>query len=198
MSGLVRGIVIAGCLVLGTGAGAAVVGAAPDEFQADSAVLVDVGEVEQADQVAQIGNYTLQQVSNYANLAKTPAVLDSVVTELGLDTPAQHLADQIETSVPMDSTTVNIRATGDSPQQARELADATAESLVREVEEQAPRTASGTVLVSATQVTDAVEPSGPSSPGILVGMAAGAGLGLVVGLVLVLVIGALAPQRRAD
>lgn len=198
MSGRVRGIVVAGCLVLGTGAGAAVVGASAEEYRADSAVLVDVGEVAQTDQVAQIGNYTMQQVANYANLAKTPAVLDSVVSELELDTPAQHLAAQIETSVPMDSTTVNIQATGDSPQQARELADATAESLVREVEELAPRTESGTVLVSATQVTDAVEPSGPSSPGILVGMAAGAGLGLVVGLVLMLVIGAVVPQRRAD
>lgn len=196
MSALVRGVVLASALILGAGAGAIAVGTAEDEYEASSAVLVDVGEVEQVDQVAQIGNYTLQQVSNYANLAKTPAVLDSVVSDLQLDTPSQHLAAQIQTSVPMDSTTVNITATGDSPQQARELADGTAQSLVREVEELAPRTESGTVLVSATQITDAVEPAGPSSPGVLMGAAAGAGAGLVIGLVIVLAIGALVPQGR--
>lgn len=198
MSGLVRAVVLVVCVVLGAAGGGIAVGSAQTEYEASSAVLVDVGEVEAADQVAQIGNYTLQQVANYAHLAKTPAVLDDVVSELSLDTPAQHLAGQIQTFVPMDSTTVDITATGDSPEQAREIADATAQSLVRQIEEKAPRTESGTVLVSATQITDAIEPAGPTSPGALTGVVVGAGLGLVVGLILLLVAGAVLPRRQSS
>lgn len=140
-------------------------------------------------------NFASQQIITYADLAKTPIVLDPVIEELGLDLTADQLADRISTRIPEDTLIIDITASSVDPQVASAIANATSESLRAQVSSlEAPTqeaAATGTTedgfeavpsTVELTVISAAATPSSPASPNIPRDLALGVLLALLAGL----------------
>lgn len=140
-------------------------------------------------------NFASQQIITYADLAKTPIVLDPVIEELGLDLTADELADRISTTIPEDTLIIDITASSVDPEVASAIANATSESLRTQVSAlEAPTqeaAATGTTeegleavpsTVELTEISAAATPSSPASPNIPRDLALGVLLALLAGL----------------
>ncbi|WP_168165446.1 polysaccharide biosynthesis tyrosine autokinase, partial [Brachybacterium sp. HMSC06H03] len=140
-------------------------------------------------------NFASQQIITYADLAKTPIVLDPVIEELGLDLTADELADRISTTIPEDTLIIDITASSVDPEVASAIANATSESLRTQVSAlEAPTqeaAATGTTeegleavpsTVELTEISAAATPSSPASPNIPRDLALGVLLTLLAGL----------------
>lgn len=142
-------------------------------------------------------NFASQQIITYADLAKTPIVLDPVIEELGLDLTAGELADRIVTDIPEDTLIIDITASSADPEVAAAIANATSESLRTQVAsleaptqeaeaEAAAATEDGFEVVPSTVeltvISPAAIPSTPASPNIPRGLALGVVLALLAGL----------------
>lgn len=140
-------------------------------------------------------NFASQQIITYADLAKTPIVLDPVIEELGLDLTADQLADRISTRIPEDTLIIDITASSVDPQVASAIANATSESLRAQVSTlEAPTqeaAATGTTedgfeavpsTVELTVISSAATPSSPASPNVPRDLALGVLLALLAGL----------------
>lgn len=140
-------------------------------------------------------NFASQQIITYADLARTPIVLDPVIEELGLDLTANELADRISTTIPEDTLIIDITASSVDPEVASAIANATSESLRAQVATlEAPTqeaAATGATedgfeavpsTVELTVISAAATPSSPASPNIPRDLALGVLLALLAGL----------------
>lgn len=128
----------------------------------------------------QVANtFSQDRVQSYVQTVKTPAVLQPVIDELGLEDSSAQLANRISASAERSTVLIRISASDSSPARAAAIAQATAQNLIATVTEL--ETPSGGVVspVKMTVVTPAVAPSSPGSPaskqyllvGLLVGLA---------------------------
>jgi capsular exopolysaccharide synthesis family protein len=167
----------AGLLVMG-----AISLTTPAAYQASSSVFFSLRFGDSADDLAQGSAFAQSQVASYAMLAATPAVLDPVIDQLGLDTTARALAGQVSTEVMSGTVVLQVHVTDASPERAAELTNAVTTSLVATVAQLAPTTAEGQPTVEGTTVTPAVAPSAKSAPrttlNVLIGLLAGLVLGI--------------------
>jgi succinoglycan biosynthesis transport protein ExoP len=61
--------------------------------------------------LAQGSSFVEKQMASYAEVAKSPKVLDQVVEQLRLNTTAVDLADSIEATVPVETVIIEIAVT---------------------------------------------------------------------------------------
>lgn len=135
------------------------------QYQATNRVFV---QTQTGSSVADLNSgvsFASQQIISYADVARSPLVLDPVIEELDLDTSAQELASQISTAVPPETLILELTATDDDPARAAAIANATSESLRLQVS--ALETTEGESTVELTVISPAVEPTSPASPNIL-------------------------------
>lgn len=125
-------------------------------------------------------NFASQQITSYADVATTPLVLDPVIEELGLDTTARELADQISTTVPPETLILEITVTDEDPAQAAAIANATSQSLSTQVS--ALDTSGEEPTVELTVIAPATEPASPASPSIPRNLAIGFVLAVLAGV----------------
>lgn len=125
-------------------------------------------------------NFASQQITSYADVATTPLVLDPVIEELGLDTTARELADQISTTVPPETLILEITVTDEDPAQAAAIANATSQSLSTQVS--ALDTSGEEPTVELTVIAPATEPASPASPSIPRNIAIGFVLAVLAGV----------------
>ncbi len=120
-----------------------------------------------------------QRVASYPEVARSRAVLDPVIDELGLDESFADLRARVEASNPLETSQIDIAVTGRDAAEAARVADAVAEEFGTVVE-QLERPAGGTSPVDLTLTNPATVPTTPAAPqtGLLLA------LGLVVGLAL--------------
>lgn len=120
-----------------------------------------------------------QRVTSYPDVARSRAVLDPVIEDLGLDESFADLRARVEATNPLETSQIDIAVTGRDAAEAARVADAVAEEF-GVVVEQLERPAGGTSPVDLTVTDPATVPTSPASPqtGLLLG------LGLVVGLAL--------------
>jgi capsular polysaccharide biosynthesis protein len=120
-----------------------------------------------------------QRVASYPEVARSRAVLDPVIDELGLDESFADLRARVEASNPLETSQIDIAVTGRDAAEAARVADAVAEEFGTVVE-QLERPAGGTSPVDLTVTNPATVPTTPAAPqtGLLLA------LGLVVGLAL--------------
>lgn len=132
-------------------------------------------------------NFASQQIITYADLARTPLVLEPVIEELELDLTPQELANRVSTQIPEDTLIIDITAWSPDPQLAAEIANATSESLRDQVAAlEAPsristansETGLGSSTVELTVVSPAIAPDSASSPDVPRDL----GIGLVLAL----------------
>ncbi len=166
--------------LLGLGLAAGATALTQPKYTASTQVFVAVGGGDSATEILQGSSFSEKRVTSYVSLAKSPRVLQPVIDELGLDTTAEELAETVTANAPLQTVLINIGATHTDPERAAQIADATAESLIRTVGEVETPEASGEPLVDLSVVDEARIPDTPSSPRTLLNLA----LGLVIGAAL--------------
>lgn len=124
-------------------------------------------------------SFTQRQVTTYADLMKTPAVLQPVIDDLGLQLTAVELARKVSASVPPNTVLIDIAVTDHDPVQAQTLADAIANQFTSTVEEL--ESVEGSSPVKATVVQPAQPPDSPVSPRPARNIALALAAGLVLG-----------------
>jgi polysaccharide biosynthesis transport protein len=147
---------------------------------------ISTGNVNQ--ELSQSSNFSSDRVKSYTQLITSPTVLDPVIAELGLQTTATELAEDVQADVPLETVLIDITADSLSPEVAAALANAVGRNLSRVIEDIETAGRSGPSPVRATLVTPALVPDEPHWPpvplsvalGILVGLMAGIGLALLV------------------
>lgn len=131
--------------------------------------------------------YTQNQMESYAALVGTSVVLDPVIKELDLPLSARDLSQGIDAEATPGTVLLNITAHAGSPEQAQEIAVATANSFIVRAKELAPPNEKGKPSVDFEVVEDPQGPGFPVAPNKRRNIAAGLFAGLVLGYLLALV-----------
>lgn len=173
---------IAVAALLGLAAAGAWTLTAPTTYRATSTVFFSLEFGNSASELVQGSTYTQDQVASFALLAKTPAVLEPVVTALHLPYDAAALSGRIAASAPVNTAIINVSATDADPRNSARLANAVVTSLSQVVEDVAPLNAQGKPTVRAVTVAPAHVPTAPASPKVPLDLAAGLVAGLLTGL----------------
>jgi capsular exopolysaccharide synthesis family protein len=176
-------IVIVALVVVGFVVGFAAAHAQPDTYRATSSVFVSSSRGTASDQLLQGSSFSLAQVQSYAQLATTPAVLEPVIADLGLDVTPAQLATRVTASVPLNTVIINITATDASPKQARDISNAVSSSLRTVTTDLTPQTTTGSGVVSLAIVAPATTPTVPAGPNRHLIELLAALVGLVLGVI---------------
>lgn len=161
--------------------GLAYVLTAPVTYQASASAFFSLTTGNSADDLVQGSTYTQNEVASFAELATSPAVLQPVIDGMGLKTTPSALAQEVQTSVPVGTVIVEVTVTDRSPTRSAQLANEIIRSLSTVVVAIAPKDDAGSSTVSATTVSPAQVPRGPSSPNVPLDLAVALVAGLVVG-----------------
>ncbi|MDN5977822.1 polysaccharide biosynthesis tyrosine autokinase [Acidipropionibacterium jensenii] len=118
------------CTLLGAVAAAGLLLVTPTTYSAQATAYVRVAMPQTSDGSNDSGSYAAaaqlasQKVKAFVSVFTSQSVAESVIKELKLDTTPAELADRVSASNAANSLTIVVTATGDSPGQARKIADA--------------------------------------------------------------------------
>ena len=135
----------------------------PKAYTATTRLFFAVAPGDSLSSLAQGSSFVEKQMAVYAEVAKSPRVLDQVVEQLGLDTTSVQLADSIEATVPVDTPIIEVAVTDPDPRQAARIANAVGTELVKAAGELTPSREDGSEAVRATTIAVAQVPTSPSS-----------------------------------
>jgi len=181
--------------LLGAGVGSAL---ATRTYTSTAGLYFSVRTVGGVDDLAVAATFSQAQLASYATLATTPEVLRPVADRLDIDGGVDALAGQVSVTALDGTVVLDVAVTDTDPARAARIANAVADQVIRVVEDLSPATAeSDQSAVEVTVVTPAAVPTSPSSPNVLLNMAAGAVLGLGLGVLLALAREALDTRVRA-
>lgn len=155
-------------------------------YRSAASVYFSLQYGDSASELVQGSTFTQNQVTSYAELATTPAVLQPVIDELGLPMSVPALASRVQAAAPVDTVIVEVAVTDTSAARSALIADAVVDVLSRTVEGLAPEDADGESTVQATTVAPAEVPLRPAGPNTVLNALAGLGAGLVLGCALLL------------
>ncbi len=135
----------------------------------------------------QSGNsFSQARVQSYIETVDTPAVLQPVIDNLGLDVSPFELAETVEARADLNTVLITITAEGGSPADAADVAQATADSLVRTVDDLERPLDGGESPVRLSVITPAIAPATPVAPDVpfnlVLGLVAGLTLGVAIAL----------------
>lgn len=149
------------------------------EYQSSSQFIVNQTQQEQ-----EAGQFTQQDlrtnveiINTYNVIISSPAILNPVVDELGLDLTTGQLADKINVSSEEDSQVVTVTATDEDPAQAVNIANTTVEIFQEEI----PSIMNVDNVAILTQAELAENPS-PVAPNPILNIAIGIVLGAMLGV----------------
>ena len=134
------------------------------------------------------GLYAANMVSSYAGVATSPAVLDEVAEDLGLDMSAGELATHVTATVPANTVLIQIDVEYGDPDTAAEIANAIADELPSVVGDLTQPSTNVDSPVELRLVEEATPNPNQVSPqpvlNLLVGIVLGGVLGLAIAVVL--------------
>ncbi|MFD1064417.1 YveK family protein [Oceanobacillus locisalsi] len=140
--------------------------------------------VNQTQQEEDAGQFTEQDlrtnveiINTYNVIISSPAILDPVINELGLDLTTEQLSDKITVSSEEDSQVVTVTATDEDPVQAVNIANTTVEIFQEEI----PSIMNVDNVAILTEAELAENPS-PVSPNPILNIAIGIVLGAMAGV----------------
>ncbi|MCL2653215.1 MAG: polysaccharide biosynthesis tyrosine autokinase [Propionibacteriaceae bacterium] len=171
-----------GATVLGAILAATYVAVTPPTYTAESQVFLGVQGGQTTSDLVQGSSYATTVARNFALVATTPKVLDGAIKDLNLDTTPQSLATHITTSIPTNTSIINIDVIDGSAQQAADIAQSVAKNLQSAVAELSTVATSAQTTVTATIITPAIVPTSPTSPKLALTLALGLVLGLAIGV----------------
>ena len=155
----------------------------PVRYTAQLTLYVSSQGVDSTSAAFQGAQLSQQRVASYVKLVTTPRVSQAVVKELKLPMTYGDLAQEITASTDVDSVLIYVRVTDASPARAADIANAVGTvftGVVNDIEE--PLQAGGVQAVAVRVVQPAIPPTGPSSTGLPVTLAASLVIGLVLGV----------------
>jgi capsular exopolysaccharide synthesis family protein len=166
---------------LGLLLGAAFSLVATPQYESSTKLFVAIQGSGSVQELQQGSTFTQARVQSYVEIAKTPVVLEPVITTLGLDSTPKELAESIEATTGLNTVIITIKATNSSPVAAASIAQAVGDSLVTNVAQLEEQSEGGPSPVTLSIVAPAVasqEAAFPNIPlfcalGLLVGLAAG-------------------------
>ena len=176
-----RGVVLGA--LLGMALAAAVSLLQPLRYSSVTEMFVSTSAGDDASGLVQGVNYTQNQVLTYAEVMTQPIVLDPVIEELGLDTDAATLAQDLSANVSSGTVLLELRAYADSAEGAARLANAVAGQFTETIQDlESVGSSDSPVKVSVTRPAEVV--SSPVSPQPTRYAVLGGIMGALVGLVL--------------
>ncbi len=194
-----RWLVIVAFILVGLVVASAYVIAATPSFVSSAELFVAASGGDNTIDLAQGGNFSQQQARNYSAIVNTDAVLDPVVSTLGLSTTSSKLAAHVSATVPLNTSVISISVDDATAAGSAAIANAVAASLVNVITKVAPTRSDGTTPVKIQIVQRALVPTHASGLNVIVVLLLGLLLGLIVGVIIVLLRElALAPLRTAQ
>jgi len=173
---------IVACTLVGLAIAAGVTLLTKPTYTSETSVFLAVRGGDTAAELQQGASYAANQVRSYAQVVTTPAVLQPVIDQLGLQMSAQQLASHVTASIPTNTAIINIAVDYTDRAQAAQIAQSVSESLVAAVKVLSPPDQAGGVQpVVATILAPAVVPTAATTPRVSLNLAVGLLLGLAVG-----------------
>jgi capsular exopolysaccharide synthesis family protein len=180
-------LVILTLTILGGLAGYGYAQLQPEIYKSQSTVMVIPARGDSTTELVQGSNYVESLVQTYAVVATSPAVLNPVIQDLGLETSPQSLAGTITVESPLNTVVLDISVVSEDPELAKSVADAVATELAASVGQLSPQNAQEQPAVRIETIAPAKVAQSPVSPnvgtmtigGALVGLAAGIAFALL-------------------
>ncbi|WP_243075646.1 polysaccharide biosynthesis tyrosine autokinase [Microbacterium sp. SS28] len=122
------------------------------------------------------------KVTSYIDIGSWRSVAEHAIDELGLDTTPEALVVRVDVTNPLDTVVIHVTAQGDSPEAARDLAEAWISGMVTEIDDIEGDGTPGSAAVTLVPGDSARLPTAPSSPNLRLNLALGALIGLALGV----------------
>lgn len=149
-------------------------------YTATTRLFFAVAGTGSATDLAQGSSFAERQMTSYAEVARSPLVLNPVIRDLGLDMTADVLDNRITATVPTDTVILELAVIDENAAQSAAIANAVGAKVSEVASRLSPDRADGSQAVLATTLAPAAVPVAASTPNIPRNLA----LGLVVGLLL--------------
>jgi capsular exopolysaccharide synthesis family protein len=178
-------LIVVGCTVAGLGLAVVSTLVATPKYTATTQLFVSVRVAPDSStgEMVQGSTFARQAVVSYVQVATSPLVLDRVVSELGLETDAHVLAQQIKADSPANTVLINLSVTDPDPEFAAQVANTAATAFADVVSNELETSPTNpTSPVNMKVVSPALPPQSPSSPRLLVNLAIGFLLGIAIGV----------------
>ncbi len=155
----------------------------PRVYTADSTGIVTAGAPDETTGGALINNQLAQsRVKSYLNLGSWRAVAEHAIDELGLDVSPESLVARVTVTNPVDTTALRVTATGPTPQEAQQLAEAWMKGMATEINVLEGGTATQPAQLRLVVGDSARLPTSPSSPNVRLNVMIGTLIGLALGI----------------
>jgi capsular exopolysaccharide synthesis family protein len=168
--------------VLGLVAGLAATLLSEPVYRAQTTVMVSVVTGESPNDLNLGATFVSRQIATYAELARSPRVLEPVVEKLGLPVSGDGLRGDVSASAQANTALIDIFVTRNDAQQAAAIANEVTEELARAVAATSPGPTGGPSNISVTAIAPAVAPSTPFAPSPTTNLGIGLFVGLLLGL----------------
>lgn len=168
------------------------------QFTSSTRIFFAVQAGESVSDLAQGSTFTEKQMASYAQVARSPIVLEPVRDALNIDVGVSELSERLDVMVAADTTILVVAVTDEDPILARDIANAVADQLGHTAGELSPERPDGSEAVRATVLSEAQVPTGASSPNIFRNLLLGLALGLTLGVGLALLREALDTKVRGE
>jgi capsular exopolysaccharide synthesis family protein len=155
----------------------------PKVYMADASGYVSAGNNDDTGNALVGDNLAQSKVKSYIDIGASRAVAQSAIDDLGLDGVApERLVNRINVTNPSGTALLKVSATGATPTEARDLAEAWLRGIATQIQVvenggTAPTTDSG--IVRLVPLDSAVLPGSPTSPNTRLAI----GIGLIAGLI---------------
>ena len=169
--------------LLGGAVGMGVSARTAPTYTATTTVYVSAQAGASVTDLNQGASYIARQMTSYAEVARSPWVLEPVIERLGLDDRASSLRGDVRADVRGgDTQLISVEVTRGDPDEAAVIADEVAAELSTAISTLSPAREDGSPSVVVTVVSPAVAPSSPTAPNEQRNLALGLAAGLVLGL----------------
>jgi len=169
--------------ILGIGAAGLFTYLSPKVYTAETQSFVAISNTGQSTgDILSGATFAQQRVKSYTQIVTSPAVLQPVIDELKLDTTVEALSTHVSASSPLDTVLINVQVKDGKPQEAADIANATAKQLGVVVEQLETPAGSAASPVKVTLTDPAAPPNSQSSPRPVLNLALGLLIGLALGL----------------
>lgn len=149
-------------------------------YESTSQLLVSRPSEENAVQQSEI-NANIQLINTYEDIITNPVILDPVIEDLGLDTTVSELREQITVGTDENSQVFSVSVQDESPQQASEIANTTAEAFQDNLDS-IMNVDNVTIISQAVPDTDAVSPNNLLN--LIIGLLLGGIIGIGIAILL--------------
>ncbi|MFT3874817.1 MAG: polysaccharide biosynthesis tyrosine autokinase [Propioniciclava sp.] len=130
-----------------------------------------------------VGNsLALSRVKSYVRLGSWRTVAEHTINELGLTDTPESLVRRVTVTNPQDTVIIEVRATGPSPESARDLASAWVRGMQAEIARIEAPNDGGTPQVRLDAADSARLPNAPTSPNVKLALVLGALIGAAAGI----------------